>query len=268
MRVERINLKDFYPSILTKDVYLTGFIYDKSFEYTNQKRKTVLILPGGGYDYVSYREKDPVMVKFNSLGYHAFCLEYSCLSKYPTPHLEVMCAMHYLNSHQHELGIVPKKIILVGFSAGGHLAASYAGIYKDINKFDDVTLLRPFALVLSYPVISLIKTNNPRCVENISHGDKKIMHLLSADENVHEDYPPTFMWTTKTDSAVNPDNVVWLRDALKKAKIKNKCVIYPSGPHGLSLANEATSNGDPNFENEKVSHWPEEAHKFLKSIKE
>lgn len=269
MRLVHINLKDAYPSILTKDVYLDGFIYDKSFEYTVQKRRAVIILPGGGYDFVSYREKDPIMAKFNSLGYHAFSLSYSCLTPYPTPHLEVMCALHYLNSNHHDLGIFPKQVSLIGFSAGGHLACSYAGIYKELNKyFEDPSLLKPLALILAYPVTSLVKTNNPRCVENISHFDKKLMHLLSADEHVDKDYPPTFMWTTKTDEAVNPNNVIWLRDALKKNKVKNKCIIYSNGPHGLALANDMTSNGDPNFINDKVSEWPTLAHEFIKKIKE
>lgn len=268
MKYLRVNLKSFYTDILKNDVYLNGFIYDESFEYPNIKRNGVLVLPGGGYEFISYREKDPVMHRFSSLGYNSFSLDYSCHTMYPDPYLELMCAIHYLNTHADEVGITPKKISLIGFSAGGHLAASYAGIYQTINKFDDVSLIRPFALVLAYPVISLVKTNNPQCVQNISQFDDKLMHLLSADEQVTKDYPPTFMWTTQNDQLVNPDNVVWLRDALKKKKVKNKCIIYSSGPHGLALANEATSNHDVNFENKKISEWPILAHEFLKKLKE
>lgn len=268
MKLLHINLKDIYPSILSKDAYLNGFVYDESFEYPNHRRKGILILPGGGYEFVSYREKDPVMHRFNSLGYNSFSLDYSCHTMYPIPYLELMCAIHYLNTHADELGIIPKKIPLVGFSAGGHLASSYAGIYQELNKFDDVSLIKPFALILAYPVISLIKTNNPQCVKNISDFDNQLMHLLSADEHVSKDYPPTFMWTTATDQAVNPDNVIWLKDALRKKKVKNKCIIYDNGPHGLALANLATSNHDPKFENKKISEWPILADEFISKIKE
>lgn len=268
MKYIHINLKSFYAGILSSDVYLNGFIYDGSFEYPNARRNGILILPGGGYEFVSYREKDPVMHRFSSLGYNSFSLDYSCHTMYPVPHLELMCALHYLNTHADELGIIPKKISLVGFSAGGHLACSYAGIYEELNKFDDISLIKPFALVLAYPVVSLIKTDNPQCVKNISEFDDKLMHLLSADEHISKDYPPTFMWTTANDELVNPNNTIWLRDALRKKKVKNKCMIYSSGPHGLALANEATSNHDPKFENEKISQWPLLAHKFIKSIKE
>lgn len=268
MRYLHINLKSFYADILKNDAYLNGFVYDKSFEYPNAKRRAVLVLPGGGYEFVSYREKDPIMHRFNSLGYNSFSLDYSCHTMYPIPHLELMCAIHYLNTHADELGIVSKEISLVGFSAGGHLASSYTGIYKELNKFDDVSFIKPFALILAYPVVSLVKTNNPGCVKNISGFDEKIMHLLSPEEHISKDYPPTFMWTTADDQVVNPDNVIWLRDALRKKKVKNKCIIYDSGPHGLALANLATSNHDPKFENKKISEWPILADEFISKIKE
>lgn len=268
MKYLHINLKTFYTDILKNDVYLNGFVYDESFEYPNAKRRGILVLPGGGYEFVSYREKEPIMHRFNSLGYNSFSLDYSCRTLYPVPHLELMCAIHYLNTHADELGIIHKEISLVGFSAGGHLVASYAAIYKELNKFDDVSLIKPFALILAYPVISLVKTNNPQCVKNISNFDDKLMHLLSPEEHISEDYPPTYMWTTADDQVVNPDNVIWLRDALNKKNIKNECKIYSSGPHGLSLANLATSNHNPAFENKTVSEWPVLADEFISKIKE
>ncbi len=268
MKLIKINLREQYPTLLSEDTYLNGFIYDESFEYPNAIRKSVLILPGGGYEFVSYREKDPVMFAFNSLGYNSFSLDYSIRKAYPIPYIELMCAIHYMNTHHHELNIIKNKITLIGFSAGGHLASSYAGIYESINKFDDVSLIRPYALILGYPVISLIKSNNPRCIENISNFNNKLMHLLSADEHVTSDYPPSFLWTTKTDKLVNPNNVIWLKEELDKKKVKNKCIIYNSGPHGLSLANSATSNNDKSLENVTVSHWIVEADKFIKKIKE
>ena len=265
MKYLRINLKPFYAAILKEDVYLNGIIYEDNFEYPNTPRLSVLILPGGGYSFVSLREKDPVMFMFNALGYNSFSLDYSCHKLYPTPHLEVMCAMDYINKQAQEFNTYKGKTTLIGFSAGGHLACTYAYLYKELSKDKS---LKPYALILAYPVTSLIKTDNPDCVKNISNFDHKLMHLLSADEHISKDYPPTLMWTTKTDQAVNPDNVKWLEASLKKQKVKNKCIIYSSGPHGLALANEATYCNDPRFLNPEVSKWPYLANQFIKKIKE
>ena len=87
-------------------------------------------------------------------------------------------------------------------------------------------------------------------------------------KHISKDYPPAFMWTTKTDQAVNPKNVKWLSDALNKKKVINKCIIYSNGPHGLALANEATYCNDPNLLNPEVSKWPYLADQFIKKIKE
>lgn len=267
MKLIRVNLKSFYADILPNDVYLNGIINESNFEYPNTKRMSVLILPGGGYSFVSLREKDPIMCRFNSFGYNSFSLEYSCKTLYPVPHLEVMCAIDYINNHSDEFNQQKGTTSVIGFSAGGHLACTYAYLYKTLSKKKDLNL-KPYALILAYPVTSLIQTDNPDCVDNISHFDNKLMHLLSAEEHVTSDYPPTFMWTTKTDDLVNPNNVIWLRDALKKKKVVNKCIIYSNGPHGLSLANEATWCNNINMLNKEVSGWPELAHEFIKKIKE
>lgn len=267
MRLIHVNLKSLYADILTRDCFIHGFVYDENFEYPKSPRDAVLVLPGGGYAFVSYREKDPIMFKFNTLGYNSFALDYSCDVSYPTQHNELMCAVHYLNTHSEELGI-KKGINLIGFSAGGHLASSYAGIYKDLNKRFDANLIKPKSLILAYPVTSLVKTHNDDCVKVISNFDDKIMHLLSADEHVDTDYPPVFMWTTKHDEFVDPNNVLWLKKSLDEKNVINKCIIYESDPHALALANESTYCGKKEWLNEEVSKWPELASQFIRNIKE
>jgi len=76
------------------------------------------------------------------------------------------------------------------------------------------------------------------------------------------------MFATKTDESVNYQQSLLLRDSLNKKKVKNKCIIYSSGPHGLALANEATYSNCDKFLNKEVSHWVDEAHEFINSIKE
>ncbi|MCQ2753303.1 MAG: alpha/beta hydrolase [Bacilli bacterium] len=262
-----INLKDEYPDILSQDVYLDGLLYDESFEYPHTLRKSVLVLPGGGYSFVSYREKDPVMFAFLSRGFNAFSLSYSCFALYPTPFIETACAMHYINTRAQEFHLEPNTVSLVGFSAGGHLASSYPTVYQKLwDKPEDYSLLKPYALVLAYPVISLVKSHNDHCIENISAHNEELMHLLSADEHVDKNYPPVFMWATKDDECVDHHNILWLKKALNEKKIKNQCIIYPHGPHGLSLANEATACGNPANINEEVSEWLNLAVKFIQNL--
>lgn len=259
-----INLRDYYPNNLDHDLFLTCCLYDKSREMPN-KRKNVLVLPGGGYVFTSYRERDPIMFAFLAKGYNAYGLDYSCNKAYPVPYIDVACAMMYIATHSED-----QNIIVIGFSAGGHLASTYGYIYKDLaENAKEKKLLKPYALILGYPVISLYNNNkNPNTKGRITNNDKKLAKLLSAELHVTKDYPPTFIFTTKTDQCVDYHHSVLLRDSLIKQKVKNKCIIYRCGPHGLALANEATSANDKNLINKEVSHWVDEAHEFIKSIKE
>jgi len=263
-----INLKDYYPRNLNHDVYLSCCLYDESFEMPI-KRKGVLILPGGGYEFTSYREKDPIMFGFLKEGFNTFALSYSCHTAYPVPHVEVACAMHYINKRYKEFNLEPLTLSIVGFSAGGHLASSYGYLYKKLadNKTER-KLLRPYSIVLGYPVTSVIRNRkNDKCVEIISRHDPKLLKLLETIKHIDKSYPPTFLWCTKTDKCVRYMHTVWLRNELNKHKVKNKCIIYSSGPHGLALANMATYGGDKNLLHEDASHWLEEASKFIYSIK-
>lgn len=265
MLVEHINLKEIFPKYLDHDLYLDSCKYTDNYEFKNTKRKNVLVLPGGGYVFTSEREKDPIMFAFLAKGYNTYSLSYSCNKAYPIPHIDVACAMLYIANHNEV-----KDTILVGFSAGGHLASSYAYLYKDLAEDkDEANLIKPYALVLGYPVISLYNNpKNPNTKKRVANNDPKLMKLLSSELHVSNDYPPTFIFATKDDQMVDVRHSLLLKDSLIKHNVKNKCIIYSSGPHGLALANEATYSNDNNFLNEEVSHWVDEAHKFIKSIRE
>ena len=267
MQLKVINLKDEYSNFLPNDVYLTCVTYD--LLEMNHKRLGILILPGGGYNFTSAREKDPIMFKMLSFGFNVFALEYSCKTTYPIPHIEVACAMHYINTHHEEFNLEEYKTSLMGFSAGGHLAASYGYIYKTLaDSHEEEILIRPYSIVLGYPVISLSKSPLLDTRKNITDNKPDLIKLLDVDEHISFDYPPTFMFTTKTDQVVDPKNVKWMKDALNKKKVKNKCIIFSKGPHGLALANYASYNGNPQFVNEEVSAWPKYASDFIYKLKE
>ena len=107
---------------------LTSYLYDVSEENGGRKnRAAVLIFPGGGYDYCSDREAEPVALKFLGAGINAFVLRYSCYrKKFPTNLLEALSALKFIRENAEEFDIDPEKIIVCGFSAGGHLAAGTA----------------------------------------------------------------------------------------------------------------------------------------------
>jgi len=123
------------------------------------KRSAVIICPGVGYEYCSEREAEPIAMRFASYGIQAFVLRYSCVNKkFPTSLLEAAQAVAYVRRNAAELGVDPDKIMICGFSAGGHLAASLAVHWKKDFITDalggESLLYKPNGAVLCYPVIT------------------------------------------------------------------------------------------------------------------
>lgn len=106
---------------------LTAYIQKNAPEIKNaDRRPAVLILPGGGYEFVSNPENEPVALEYSAKGFQAFTLEYSVKEKgvFPVPETEVLRATAVVRARAEEWFVDKEKIALVGFSAGGHLAAS------------------------------------------------------------------------------------------------------------------------------------------------
>lgn len=249
MIYSKINLKDFYS--LKYNTFLEIF----SLEIVDNKKRDIaplaLILPGGGYEFVSKREKDPVAIAFAKEGYISATLEYTVLPNlengdtlYPHPHLEVMAAIDYLRNHAEEFRIDKDKIVLVGFSAGGHLAGSYGYLCKDKNLLNTLKLkennVKPNYLVLSYPVISFANSPHEGSRDALTGKNDKLFDLLSIEKNITSDYPQTFIWNTLEDTCVPPINSNLIADALKAKNIPYCLKQYKFGYHGLSLIDKNT----------------------------
>lgn len=110
-----------------KDSHLTTYILDSYEELEpNLKRPLVLICPGGAYRFTADREAEMIALHLNSAGYHAAVLRYSCAPAiFPTALLEVAESIKLLKEKAEEWHIDTEKVFVMGFSAGGHLAASY-----------------------------------------------------------------------------------------------------------------------------------------------
>ena len=114
------------------DTYILGNYLD---DEPNPRKPLVLICPGGAYRMTSNREAEPIALQFNSIGYHAAVLRYSCKpAVYPTALLEVAKSVQLIREKGEEWGIDTEKILVMGFSAGGHLAASYGVFWKELEE--------------------------------------------------------------------------------------------------------------------------------------
>ena len=153
-----------------------------------------------------------------------------------------------IREHAEDWNVDAEKIIVMGFSAGGHLAASYGVFWNEswlTEKMQcDKQLLKPNGLVLCYPVIS--------SKEEIAHQDSiknllgesypEMKEQVSLEDKVGKHTPKTFLWHTFTDPVVPFWNSFRFAEALGKAGVPMEYHLYPQGGHGLSLANEQTAN--------------------------
>lgn len=213
----------------------------------DKTRGAVLICPGGGYAFTSFREAEPIAIKFNAAGFHAFVLYYSVdPNRHPQPLLDVSRAMCILRDSAKDWKIDVNKIAVCGFSAGGHLAASL-GDYWDETYLKGVPGIeigknKPNAQILCYPVItSGIYTHSDSICNLIGdNASESLKHKMSLEYSVSDKTPPTFLWHTFEDNSVPVENTLLFAQALRNKNIPFELHIYPKGPHGLSLANEET----------------------------
>lgn len=217
---------------------------------------SVIICPGGGYFILSSdREGKEVAQALNDFGITAFVLKYRIpsnernIDKSIAPLMDAQKAIETVRINAKKWGIDPQKIGIMGFSAGGNLAAAASNQFK--NELIDNTKkisLRPNFSVLAYPVISMQDTlthqgskenllKDARFNENrYYHSFTEAANFFSNEKNVTTQTPPTFIFHSMDDNAVNVENSIIYFNQLIKNKVKNcELIIYPSGGHGYAL---------------------------------
>lgn len=217
----------------------------------------VVVCPGGGYGFlaVGHEGKD-IAQFFNKHGVTAFVLQYRIAPRYrhPAPMHDVQRALRMVRSRADEWHIDPKRIGVMGFSAGGHLASTAATHFDDgqADAADpiDKASCRPDFAILCYPVITFKPPYAHMGSRNNLLGKKassELVENLCNDQQVTSKTPPTFLFHTNADGGVVPENSVLFYLALRKHKVPAELHIYEKGNHGVGLA-----AGDP-----VLSSWSE-----------
>lgn len=250
-----VDLNDKYHATLTLYVHEEGA----------SPRPAVIVCPGGGYRFLSVREAQPIAEYYYNAGMNAYILRYSVAphaTNY-TPLIQAALAVKFVREHAEEHNSDPDKIVTCGFSAGGHLAAS-AGILWNIpevrKSLGDAPegINRPNGMILSYPVILAGEKTHQGSIRNLAgreNYDQSDIEKFSLDLRVDPTAPPMFIWHTVTDGAVPIHSTVALVNAYVKNNLPFEAHIYPKGPHGLSLCDEQTWEGNHDFINPHAATW-------------
>jgi acetyl esterase/lipase len=224
-------------------------------------RPGVLVLPGSGYRQCSPREAEALAVRFNAAGCHAFVLWYSCAPRrHPVPILDCCRAFTIIRENAAEWKLDSKRLAMMGFSAGGHLALSETLFYdRDFAAAPGITasLCRADALMLCYPVITSGEFAHRGSFDLLlgENLDPALLELLSLEKQVKSGLPPVFLWHTYTDQSVPVENSLLLAGALRRAGVPLEMHIFPEGKHGLSLAVPETQGADPENVNLHAAQW-------------
>lgn len=205
---------------------LTGYIHEKSEEMGNiEQFPTVLVLPGGGMRICSDREAEPIAMAYYAEGYSAFVLDYTTTTKKPAavmaePMEEVESSMRWIREHADDYALDPKKIVLVGFSGGGHLALATVTHGKE----------KPNAMILGYPGVVESKVRAINCPDIL--------------ENIDETMPPMFLFVMRQDPITPPIHVLSLAQKLTECGVDYELHLFKGKTHGASLGTAFTSDGE------------------------
>ncbi|KAA8831168.1 alpha/beta hydrolase [Bifidobacterium tissieri] len=205
---------------VTLSVYLQG-VGDR---FRIGTRPAVIVIPGGGYQYCAEHEAEPVALAFMRAGYHAFVLRYSVAEHagWPNQLDDYEQAMSFIRAHADDWGIIPDRIAVCGFSAGGHLAGAAATMSNPAA--------RPNAAILGYPALlgSSIQGCDPAAPDVVDAVDVTTC--------------PCFVFGTRDDALVSVSNLICMSEALADNGISFESHIYAFGPHGFGAATPSVTD--------------------------
>ena len=196
------------------------------------RRPAILILPGGAYAYCSDREADPVAFPYLQAGFQTFILRYSVGTDavWPNPLEDVEQAMELIRTRE-DWNVAEDRVAVIGFSAGGHLAAAAATMARN----------RPNAAIIGYGVVGHnVVGCNPTAPDTVKAVDGKTC--------------PCFLFASRTDTVVPIQNSLDFMTALAAANVSIESHIYAFGPHGFSTCDSAVRDPNRPF-CDRTPHW-------------
>lgn len=230
---------------------LEGYLLDCKITLGQElKRPAVIVCPGGGYVYCSDAEGEPVALGYTRHGFHAFVLRYS------TGHdaagwaalQEVSWAVGLLREKSEEWSIDPGKIVVCGFSAGGHLALGAGTVAEN----------KPNAMILGYPVASapampgmdfMLKLLTGK--KEVTQEDAEAFELIS---KITKEAPPVFLMATAEDG-LTPYGSLAIANRYSQLGLGYELHVFQYGGHGLSLADYTSANGSSRNLDPAFAEW-------------
>ena len=227
---------------------------------------------------MSPREGEAIALQFMTTGAHAAVLRYDVSgqgAEFPQHLLELAASVAYVRKHAAEYCIDPDKILVAGFSAGGHLAASLGCFWKEkwLEELMQAEIgatmkdYQPNGEILAYPVItsgefahrgSFVKIMGSEAEQGYAPLGLSAIELeekLSLENQVTSDFPQTFMWHTFEDGAVPLENSLFFAEALRKAGVNFEYHVFPHGGHGYALATKETAMKEGKEINAQCAQW-------------
>jgi acetyl esterase/lipase len=226
----------------------------------------VVICPGGGYGMLAGHEGKEYALWLNDHGIAGFVLKYRLGShgyRHPSMMQDGLRAIRLVRARAAEWKVDPKRIGIMGSSAGGHLASTVITHFDlgNAQAEDPVEResSRPDLGILCYAVISMDLHTHGGSRQNLLGKDPapELVRLLSNEKHVTEQTPPCFLWHTYEDRGVKIENSFQFADALNRANVPFELHVYQKGPHGIGL-------GVREYDPAKVHHWTKDCLAWLK----
>lgn len=207
----------------------------------------IVVCPGGGYGALAPHEGADYALFLREQGVAAFVLKYRLGShgyRHPRMLQDAQRAIRTVRARAAEYKIDPKRVGIMGSSAGGHLAST-AVTHFDAGQADATDPIerqssRPDLGILCYPVISLGAHTHAGSKKNLlgDNPDAALVELLSNEKQVTKDTPPCFIWHTWEDKGVKVENALEFAAALQRADVPFDLHVYQQGRHGIGLADK------------------------------
>jgi len=228
----------------------------------------MIICPGGGYSGLAAHEGEGYAHWLNQQGIAAFVLKYRLGSggyRHPRMLEDAARAMRMVRFHAAEWKLDPKRLGIIGSSAGGHLTSTLlthfdAGQAEAADPIDRVSC-RPYLGVLCYAVITMGDETHKGSRDNLlgKNPSPELIKELSNQLHVSQETPPCFLFHTSEDKAVPVENSLDFAAALRRAKVPFELHIYEHGAHGLGLGTRSL-HPDP----AEMHPWTRECQRWLK----